>query len=179
MSTAGRDARRSGSLRARLAERRRPHLPYPLLVDDPTEAQQQLDAARQELRQVLIRGDDTIAAQAAVAQAQADLDGCYAHITLTALRPADYEALIAAHPPTVVQAAETPPQIWNPDSFRPALLAACADGDMTADDWTSFLAERCSQGERQGLYVAALIVNEQERIAEPLVLPKGWTTNRS
>lgn len=175
-----RTARKSAaSLRARLAERARPHLVYPLPVDDLAEAQQHLGAAQREWRQVVLRGDDPTAAQAELDEAQAELDGCYAQIRLTALRPEDYEALIAAHPPTAEQATRKPPEIWNPDTFRPALLAACADGDMTADDWAEFLAERCSQGERQGLYVAALAVNEQERIAEPLVLPKGWTSNRS
>ena len=109
--------------------------------------------------------------------ARAEVDGCYEQIVLRAMPPADYERLIAAHPPTDEQRGKG--EIWDPDSFRPALLAACADGDMTEQDWVAFLAEHVSAAERQGLYVAALAVNEQERVAESVSVPKGWTQIRS
>lgn len=179
MSSASTSRRRSASLRKRLADRPRPHITYPLLVDvdELQAAQQRLEQARQEWRQLVLRGEDATQAQAAVDEAQAAVDGCYAQIVLRALPPEQYEELIAAHPPTEAQRAAG--EIWNVDSFRPALLAGCADGDMTAEDWAAFLAERCSQGERQELWVAALAVNEQARVAEPMVLPKGLTTTRN
>lgn len=177
----GRAARRSVSLRARLADRQRPTLVYPLLVDVERlpAATAALDEAVRQWRQVLLRddGEQLAEAQSTVEQARAEVDSCYEPITLRALPPAAYERLIAEHPPSDEQRAKG--EIWDPTTFRPALLAACADGDMTVSDWTSFLDERCSAAERQGLYVAALTVNEQERVAEPATLPKGWTPIRS
>jgi hypothetical protein len=165
------------SLRQRLATRERPSLPFRLLVDDPSEAVAALEQAQAIRRQVVIRDEPDLLeleqADAAVQAAQEAVDGCYVTVVLRALRPADYEALQAAHPPTAEQAMKDPPEIWNPDTFRPALLAACAAGDMTEADWANFLEEHTSQGERQGLYVAALAVNERVRAADPLVLPKG------
>lgn len=185
MSTASTARRRSVSLRARLATRARPRIEYPLLVeqDGHAAATAALEEALQAWRQVVLRDDpdpqELAAVQAAVDAAQADLDGCYERIVLRALPPPEYEALIAAHPPTAEQRGEDPPQIWNPTTFRPALLALCVESDMSAEDWADFLDQRCSAAERQGLYVAALAVNEQERIAEPLALPKGLTRMRS
>lgn len=177
-----RAVRRSVSLRARLADRRRPTLPYPLLVDVERlpAAAAALDEAVRQWRQILLRddaGERLAAAQSTVEQAKAEVDGCYETVVLRALPPAAYERLIAEHPPSDEQRANG--EIWDPGTFRAALLAACADGDMTAQDWADFLAERCSAAERQGLYVAALAVNEQERVAEPATLPKGWTPTRS
>lgn len=177
----GRAIRRSVSLRVRLADRQRPTLAYPLLVDHERlpAATAALDEAVRQWRQVLLRddGERLAAAQSTVEQAKAEVDGCYEPIVLRALPPAAYERLIAEHPPSDEQRATG--EIWDPATFRAALLAACADGDMTVQDWADFLDDHCSAGERQGLYVAALAVNEQERVAEPAALPKGWTPTRS
>jgi hypothetical protein len=132
-------------------------------------------------------------AQKQVADAQAKLDGCYETIVLRALPTSGQvttEKLAAAHPPTDEQIAkvrterdkahnqgrDVPPwPEWNDDTFPPALLAACAESDMSEQDWREFLAEHVSDGEFHGLYMAALSVNERERVADPLVLPKGLT----
>lgn len=166
----------ASSLRERLTARERPSLPVRLLVDDPTEAIAALQHAQAMQRQVVVRDehadpDELQRVDAAVQAAQEAVEACYVTVTVKALRPDDYEALQAAHPPTLEQVADG--QVCNPATFRPALLAACADGDMTEDDWVAFLAERVSAAERQGLYVAALAVNDRVRAADPLVLPKG------
>lgn len=178
----GRKARRAR--RERLRARALPSIVYPCLIDDPGQAQAELDKALGLLRQVILKHgadpdiEDYREHKAKVEAAQAALDDCYEHITLTALKPADYEALTAAHPPTAEQKA-TDDKAWvNGDTFRPALLAALADSDMTAADWAAFLAENVSSGERQGLYVAALGINERDRYADPLV-PKGSTLTSS
>lgn len=170
--------------RERLRARPLPSIVYPLLVDDPAQARAALEQEQQLLRQVILKhgADDDIEDyrehKAKVEAAQAALDDCYELIALTALRPAAYEQLAAQHPPTAAQQAKDDKAWVNVDTFRPALLQACADSDMTAADWAAFLEENVSTGERQGLYVAALGINERDRFADPLV-PKGWTATPS
>lgn len=183
------------SQRDRLLTRTRPTIVYRLLVDGEAvvAARAALAEAQHRERQVRLssvgkRRDAALRrARQAVVEAQAQVDACYEPIVLQALEPGELEALIAAHPPTPEQwrAAEERAQQrgeqpdwpdWNPDTFRPALLAACAvEAGMTADDWAAFLRSNVSAGEQAALWRAAMEVNHRERIADPLVLPKGWT----
>lgn len=191
------------SQRERLLGRPRPSLPYRLLVDPEglETANAELERARNQSRQTSRRSDSTEAqrrkAEKAAEKAQQAVDGCYETVTLRALPTAGdvtTEKLIAAHPPTQEQMARAKaeresaqqqgrdlPSLpdWNDDTFPSALLAACAETEMTEDDWREFLAEHVSDGEARGLWMAALAVNERERVADPLVLPKGWTGMRS
>jgi hypothetical protein len=185
--------------RDRLLRRPRPSIGYPILIVD----QATLIAARAELaeaqaaaRQLVVAGKPAAArrrAEKRVADAQAAVDACYEVITLTALPTSGEvtaEKLAAAHPPTDEQMAnarkareeaarlgEPPPPWppWNDDTFRPALLAASCNNGMTEDDWRQFLAEHVSSGEAHGIWMACLAVNQKERVADPLVIPKGST----
>jgi hypothetical protein len=175
------------SQRDRLLARPLPSLSYPILVVEPDEARAAVEAHR-AARQALLRAEEGtpayVAAEAGLAEAQAAADACYETVTLTALAPADYEALKSLHPPTATQVAaaeaeQLRPPDADPDTFVPALLAASAAGsDMTAEHWSTFLAEHCSDGERQELRVAVLGLNERARWADPM-LPKGSITMRS
>lgn len=190
-------------LRDRLLSRPRPSLPYTLLVDPPAAAQARakLAAAQAEARQAMLQhGESSPAHRRAakrVADAEAAVEACYATITLTALPtggPVTMETLAAAHPPTQqqieaarearAQAAQRgqdqPPwPEWDEDAFIPAVLAECSDAGMSADEWREFLASHVSDGERRGLWRTVLAVNALERVADPLVLPKGSTRIRS
>ncbi|MFO7164906.1 MAG: hypothetical protein DIU75_016375 [Mycolicibacterium hassiacum] len=177
----------------RLRARQRPTTTYRIVVDpDGLPAAQQAFAAavreRDRVKATAVGRGRAAAlrrAEQAVAEAQARLDACYADIVLQALRPADLEALVAAHPPTAEQmeAARkqsrergTDPEwpAWNDDTFRPALIAACAvDPQRSAEEWAEFMAECLSEGEQTGLWRACLEVNHRERIADPWFLPKG------
>lgn len=171
-------------------------MPYRLLVDETNVAQarQAFDDAQREHRVVRKReqeGSAAVKASAAkLADAEAKVDACYETLTLRALPPRRVAELEAAHPPTEAQmerakaererakklGEDIPPwPAWNDDTFWPALLAECVDGDMTADDWVGFLAENVSGGEAAGLKTAVLNVNTAERVADPLVLPKDLT----
>jgi hypothetical protein len=44
---------------------------------------------------------------------------------------------------------------------------------MDLEDWTDFLAGNVSKGEKQALFVACLAVNENARLPEAMLLPKG------
>lgn len=187
--------------RQRLLSRPRPSIGYPIQVVDQqtlTAAQVELGEAQAALRQVVLAAKPKTSAarrkaDQRVAAAQAALDLCYETITLVALPTAGEvtaETLAAAHPPTEAQMAKArqerqeaqqrgePPDpwpAWNEDTFRPALLAACCTNGMTQDDWRQFLSEHVSMGEANGIWLACLAINQRERVADPLVIPKGST----
>jgi hypothetical protein len=184
------------SQRDRLLGRPRPSLPHRILVDPDgaAAARDHLAVVQRRARQVLLKADDespeAAQARAELADAEAAVEACYETIVLHALPPARLAELEAEHPPTPEQmvAAQAERQEahkrgellpeWPAyaDAFWPAVLAESAvDADMTVQDWSEFLAERVSAGERAGLRVAVLNVNRLERVADPLVLPKGLT----
>lgn len=185
------------SQRDRLLARKRPAVPYRLLIDGDAvgAARMALLAAQRDLRQARLqvgkgRAAAVRRAEAAVADAEQAVDACYETVVLHALAPRDLEALIAEHPPTAAQwaavqkardeAAERDGPApawpdWDDDTFYPALLAACAtEAGMSPADWAAFLEANASNGEVVGIRHAALNVNHRERVADPLVLPKDW-----
>jgi hypothetical protein len=111
-------------LKNRLAARQRPSTTYQLRIDDDTTARAELVAARDV-------GDESriVAAQQAV-------EGCYEQVMITALPPADMEALLAEHPAPENAKVQ---KIFNPATFVPALLAACVDSDVTEEDWAVYV----------------------------------------
>jgi hypothetical protein len=145
-------------------------------MSDPAPAQAGLRKAVAGARQAVLKhgpkSSQAKTAQRKVDKAQAVVDACSVGITLRAMKPDEYEDLVAAHPATAEQRKADANATINTETFRPALLAECAEGDMTASDWVEFLSDgRCSTGERRDLYLAALGVNEQARQPD-VVLPK-------
>jgi len=177
--------------------RARPSASYRLLVDADAvgPAHTALLQAQQHQRHAhaMVGKGRTAAirkADQAVAAAQAAFDACYEVIAFTALEPDAVEALMAEHPPTreeLAKAAEARDEAqkrgdrdlpdWpdTADTYRPALLAACCDNGMSADDWTAFLKSNVSEGERADLWLHVVSVNARTRIADPLVIPKELT----
>jgi hypothetical protein len=144
------------SLRERLRAKSLPTAEFRLRVTDDGDAQAKLVEAQYALRLAENRDEGVAKAKTAVTKAQAKLDEHYEVLILQALPPAELEALIAAHP------AEKKDDAWNEPTFRPALLAACVEGDMTEQDWTEFCSTGgASLGEVKDLYLAALRVNER------------------
>lgn len=185
------------SQRDRLLGRPRPSSTHRLLVDPDAEPEARAELARvqREVRKVMQRDSSTQqdkeAATQRQEQAEAKLNACFETIILRALPPRRVEELEAAHPPTADQLArakserdqaqqrgEQSPEwpSWNEETFWPELLSEVVDNDMTTDDWTAFLSENVSSGERRSLQLAALQVNLQERAADPVVIPKGLMT---
>lgn len=183
------------SPRDRLLGRPRPSLQHQLLVnpDGIEAARAQLSKVQAETRQTFVKEQEGSAAYKAAAKrresAEAAVEACYETIVLRALPPQRVEQLETEHPPTAEQMERCRTQreqakqrgedlpdwpSWNDDTYWPALLAECAETDMTVEDWAAFLAQNVSDGEARSLKMAALQVNRQERVADPLVLPKGW-----
>ena len=79
-------------------------------------------------------------------------------VTLRAIGSKTYDVLVGMHPPTTEQKKDG--STYNPDSFGPALIAACAlSPHMTPNEakdlWES---EEWSRGEVMELFVAAVEV---------------------
>jgi hypothetical protein len=163
------------SLRERLQAAQRPSIVHTLAVADTTDVQAALkEAQTRERMAILTDGEDSTSAELAaraVQVAEAAFDECVERIRFTAIPAGDFEALVAAHPP-----AKGSDDDWNPDTFRPALLESCAEGDMTAEDWSAWL-KQASVGDRDELWLACLQVNL--RSPELTTIPKGWTATRT
>jgi len=72
-----------------------------------------------------------------------------------------YDAIVTEHQPTKEQKKEG--NQWNPDTFPPALIAACSvDPRLTVEQATSLWeSEDWSQGELMGLFIAAVKLNNE------------------
>lgn len=171
------------SLRDQLRARKRPTLDYDLPIDDAVGAGRALLEAQQRLRAaeaLLAVADDEKRApmQAAVdaereacEETEAALDACYAHITLTAMKPPDYEVLVGKHP-----AREgTDDEKFNKETFPRACFLESAT-ELSPIEWEEFLRENFSWIEIQDLFDVAVAVNE--RLVNR-ALPKGLMRTRS
>ena len=145
-------------LRERLVGRPRLASVCRLKVDDTDAAERAVDVALEQhrLAQMLVadgKSADVAGTKRKLDKAQAALDACFEPVTIRAMAPPDYEALLAEHPAPKDSDnafAETLPR---------ALFLACVEGDMGQAEWEAFLDESASQGEREALYLTALQVN--------------------
>jgi hypothetical protein len=153
---------RKAGRRERLLARRRPTTIHQLAVEDDVVAVAELGAAKDAVDTARFRSDD--GAQQAVTDAEkrlkaarAAVEACYEPVTLTALPPAEFEALIAK---PEFAARDGKEERWNADTFPRACFLACVDtSDLTADEWAGFVDGSLSQGEREALFLAAVGVN--------------------
>lgn len=155
------------SLRDRLRERKPPTATVQIPVDPAAHlrAEAALSTASWELEQARVRGSvDVAELRARVGSARAVFDALeYELVTVRALPPAEWEGLVDLHPPTEEQ-RQTGLQ-WNPQSFRPALLAAVVvtpDGEepLTEVDWDVLTKEgSLATGELNVLVDAAVSIN--------------------
>ncbi|HEU4752289.1 MAG TPA: hypothetical protein VFU47_04200 [Armatimonadota bacterium] len=155
----------------RLRSRALPTDTYWLQVDDITGPGRALAEAREALQVKLLTDADrdaVDAARQAVKDAEEALKACYEPITVTAMEPPAWEALVAAHPPR----KDTDDEVWNADSLPREAFLACAPKDWSRDEWVEFVDHRLSPAERMGLFNTAVAVNA--RVPDPTV-PKGWT----
>lgn len=77
--------------------------------------------------------------------------GSVVEVEFEALRPADYEALSAAHTGADGE--------LDRDGFLPALAAACAVEDDDPSKWAALVADGLSAGEANALYQRLLLLN--------------------
>lgn len=139
--------------------RTRPSDTYHLLVEDDTDARAAVEAALEALGTARMRLDDRAAeavkeAEATLAEANERLAACYEPVKIRAMKPEEFELLAAEHP-----ARKDEQERWNRLTFPRQLFLASVVGDMSREDWESTLDERCSEGEQNGLFVTAELVN--------------------
>lgn len=158
------------SQRERLLARRIPPERVTIRVDFSAEADEAFAAHESALRDLAedqARGADLVAARARVEEARAALAPFQEVLVVTAMAPAEYEALVGEHPPTDDQQKLS--YAWNPESFVPALLAACIGSDlpvedrMSEKDWIDWITttSAAAAGELTALYAACLRVNDR------------------
>jgi hypothetical protein len=168
-----RTSKKKTSQRDRLMGRTRPSDTYHLPVGDDAEmraAADAVEAAQEALGTARMRFDDRAVeavteAEAALAQANEALAGLYEPIVIRAMKPEEFELLVAEHP-----AREGKNEAWNKDTFPRQLFLSSVVGELSREDWEEFLTEQCSEGERNGLQLTAQVVNA--RIPDGTI-PKG------
>ena len=165
----------SQSLRDRLLQRERPVATYLCRVS-PVEDTQAAELALQVAKKAAkgVRSDDKKAADAAkqvLEAAEERRDACYEQIRLQALSPADYEALGDAYP-LADQDADDKAHLAANEAYLHAVFLATVQGDLTEQEWTTFVHTNLSTGERNDLYTLANAVNGRVRALDPSV-PKG------
>lgn len=101
------------------------------------------------------------AAEKALADAQRAVDAATIALTFQSLPRTEFEDLIKAHPPTEEQAEDG--DVWNIDTFAPALVAASSVDGMAVEDAQFFIAE-WSAAEARSLFDAALGVQQTNRM---------------
>jgi hypothetical protein len=158
------------SQRERMLGRRIPPTPVAIRVDfgpDADAAFAAHEAASRDLETAGSRGADLDAARARVAATKADLDPFQEVLYVSALPPSVYDELIGEHPPTDEQ--RTRNYQWNPETFAPALLAACIGQElpdeerMSEKDWIDWasLGAASVNGEFVTLVNTCLAVNDR------------------
>jgi hypothetical protein len=138
------------------------------LPHDPAQyaqAERDLEGARWALEDARSRGyQDLSALRERVDTAQVRLDGCKCElVTLRALPPAEWEALVDLHPATEEHSKFG--ALWNTATFRPALLAACVvpaegEGPLSEADWDVLSKDGAlAPGELNTLFNSAVNIN--------------------
>lgn len=104
---------------------------------------------------------DTVAERAAVAAAEAALQACpVLQVTLSALPPDEFDALVDEHPPTAEELARG--HQWHRDTFQPALLARSVvqpEGHPPLDFAAMKKAGQVNAGEITDLFEVAVMLN--------------------
>lgn len=157
------------SQRDRMLGRRIPPTPVSIRVDFGPESEAAFaehETALRDLETAESRGVDYAAAQACVDETKAALEPYQEILQVSPIPPSVYDDLIGENPPTDEQRKQN--YSWNPDTFGPALLAACIGQELPDNDRMSekdWIAWASGSGAGHGEYVAlvntCLAVNDR------------------
>ena len=161
-------------IKTRLMSRERPSLVYTLQLEDSSELKERLAKAKIQLERSSKAEKDK--ATRRVKRLEKQIANTAVKVKFTALPRAEYEELIYTYPPTVEQVdgkSDEDVPVWNTDSFPAALIAACSDTGMTADEWQSVLDNNLNKGESQLIWATVLQLNELPKQVDSSI-PKGF-----
>lgn len=162
-------------LRDRLLQRERPVAFYKCRVapvEETLAAEEALAAADTAVRRALASDQTAVQkAKKALAAAQKKRDACYEQLRLQALPPAEFEALADAYP-DAPDDADDKTKIAANEAYLHAVFLASVQGDLTEQEWTTFVRTNLSTGERNDLYNLGIAINGRVRALDPSV-PKG------
>jgi len=157
------------SQRDRLLGRRIPPTPVAIRVDFSLEADAAFaehEKALRDLETAEARGADHATAQDLAAETRVALAPFQEVLQVSPIPPSTYDDLIGEHPPTDEQRAQN--YSWNPNTFGPALLAACIGQDLPDDarmsekDWLAWASTAAAgHGEYVALVNTCLAVNDR------------------
>lgn len=105
--------------------------------------------------------DQLLSKPARTREVRVDVNGDKVTIKLQAIGSKEYDALLAAHPPTKAQKADG--GVFNPDTFGPALLAKSMVDPVVSDEQATELwnSDLWSRGELSDLFYAAVELNNK------------------
>ena len=153
-------------IRDRLRNRPRPWATVKLRMDHTLEfarKERELELVQAELIRARVDPDGKVRAELFAEREKtlvSELEPGYESLTCQALPPSEMEALIGAHPPTDEEQERG--MTFHPDSFFPALLAACVLGDETEDDWDAMYKDgTLVTGEYNALVTTCLDLNDR------------------
>ncbi|WP_017585480.1 hypothetical protein [Nocardiopsis ganjiahuensis] len=167
-------------LKDRLLSRERPVATYPCRVasvEDTRAAEQGLAAARKAA--MAVKDDDKQGAAKAkklLDAAEKKRDACYEQITLRALPPGAFEDLGDAYPEAEADDSDEVRR-QRDEEYLHAVFLASVEGDLTTAEWTEFVQQNLSTGERNDLFNLAIAINGRVRALDPAT-PKGSTATR-
>ncbi len=182
------------------SKRRRTEL-FRFEIEDPTDAQQQLQHAQLAVFRARKDSPEAAAAQAELDAARMALDECYGTITLRALQSrvqllfqqeaAERQAALETEHERAVAAAEAagepppkpppPPESkWDAESFEVRLIAACDVDGRSPQRWADVLDldGDWTLEDRAALLDACYAANTRHSF-DPAVLGKGWAGKAS
>lgn len=170
-------------LRERLNARQLPQVTVPLRMDfgpDSDAALKEFTTADAALADAKLRNlPDLAGLERRVKSAREALRPFYDRLLVRALPSDEMDALVAAHPPSEEQRAKAKEKggdaAWNPDTFAPALLAACVapedpdrpgrpdrdDPGVSEAEWATLMKGPVSAGELRYLINTALDINDR------------------
>ena len=152
------------SQRERLLGRKLPPRPFLLrteYTDEADEALAELDAARESLRIARRNEWDLGEYKARVEAAAAAYERYALRLLVHVIPPEEFEQLEVEHPPADVDTERG--YRWNIATYMPALLEACVEGDMTAQDWAEVRTRggAVAAGEINALFNLCLEANDR------------------
>lgn len=168
-------------LRDRLRERQLPQATVGIRIDWSPESYELHHELEREERLLFMAesnaDSDVEEIRVRVAEIRARVDAMYELVVVRAIPAAEFENLVANHPPSEEQTDKDPLITYDRDSFFPALLSACIEGPETEQDWSEMInSGELVMGEVNTLISTAMELNDR---SPNVSLGKGSTTTSS